>query len=55
MTMKFKPDSLAVNKAASNSEIVYRDLVVMGVSEMDALWFAISPKISSLLSIVIRN
>jgi small-conductance mechanosensitive channel len=37
---EFKPDSLAVNKAATNSEIVYRDLVVMGISEMDALWFA---------------
>jgi small-conductance mechanosensitive channel len=37
---EFKPDSLAVNKSASNSEIVYHDLVVMSVNEMDALWFA---------------
>lgn len=36
---KFKPDSLAVNKSASNSEIVYHDLVVMSVNEMDALWY----------------
>lgn len=37
---EFKPDSLTVNKSATNSELVYRDLVVMGISEMDALWFA---------------
>lgn len=36
---EFKPDSLAVNRAATNSEIVFQDLVVMGISEMDALWF----------------
>jgi small-conductance mechanosensitive channel len=36
---EFKPDSLTVNKSATNSEIVYRDLVVMGVTEMDAMWF----------------
>ncbi|MBL7874442.1 MAG: mechanosensitive ion channel family protein [Cyclobacteriaceae bacterium] len=36
---EFKPDSLAVNRAATNSEIVYQDLVVMSISEMDALWF----------------
>lgn len=36
---EFKPDSLVVNRAATNSEIVFQDLVVMGISEMDALWF----------------
>lgn len=41
---EFKPDSLSINKTETNSEIVYRDLVVMSVNELEALWFLATPQ-----------
>ncbi|MDZ7647044.1 MAG: hypothetical protein U5K54_07620 [Cytophagales bacterium] len=50
---EFKPDSLFVNKGATNSEIVYRDLVVMGVTANKCTFGLPSRKINSPLSIEI--
>lgn len=36
----FLPDSLQVVKNENNAEIVYGDIIVMSVNEMEALWFS---------------
>lgn len=35
---EFSPDSLFVNTAESTSEIVYQDITVMSINELEALW-----------------
>ncbi len=37
----FKPDSLRISLNESSTDIVYRDLVVMSVNEMEAMWHGV--------------
>lgn len=36
---EFKPDSLRVTVGETSSEIIFKDMVVMSVNELEALWF----------------
>lgn len=37
--LEFKPDSLSLAKSESSTEIIYQDIVVMSVNELEAMWF----------------
>ncbi len=39
-TERFSPDSLLVIQSESSSDIVYGELVVMAVTDLDALWYS---------------
>lgn len=41
---EFQPDSLRVNLTESSPEIIYHDLMVMSVNELEALWYNQKPE-----------
>ncbi len=39
----FETDSIIINKSEASAEIIYRDIIVMSVNELEALWFDKDP------------
>ncbi|NJS15927.1 MAG: mechanosensitive ion channel [Nostocaceae cyanobacterium CSU_2_110] len=40
--VSFSPDSLKVNQSEAAPQLVYKDMIVMSINEMEAMWFGVS-------------
>lgn len=40
--VSFSPDSLIVNQSEAAPQLVYKDMIVMSINEMEAMWFGVS-------------